>query len=97
MMRGRPGPGTVGGRHESRHSRLEEGALTTASQQWTDQSLEVAGCRLAMMTAGTGDPLLVLHHDIGNHAWLPFFDRLAERFTVHVPSHPGFDRSERLD
>ena len=71
--------------------------MTTTSQQWTDQSLEVAGCRLAMMKAGTGDPLFILHHDIGSHGWLPFYDRLAQSFTVYVPSHPGYDRSERPD
>ena len=47
--------------------------MTTTSQQWTDQSLEVAGCRLALMTAGTGAPLLILHHDIGGAGWLPFY------------------------
>ncbi|MGH2585173.1 MAG: alpha/beta fold hydrolase [Dehalococcoidia bacterium] len=71
--------------------------MTTAAQQWTDQSLEVAGCRLAMMKGGTGDPLFVLHHDIGGAGWLPFYDQLARRFSVYVPSHPGYDQSERPD
>jgi pimeloyl-ACP methyl ester carboxylesterase len=37
----------------------------------------------------------VLHRDIGNPGWLPFHERLAERFTVYVPSHPGYGRSDR--
>jgi pimeloyl-ACP methyl ester carboxylesterase len=39
--------------------------------------------------------LLVLPHDIGSLARLPFYDALARRFTVYVPSHPGYDGSER--
>lgn len=48
-----------------------------------------------IQTGGSGDPLLILHHDIGNPGWLPFYDALASKFTVYVPSHPGFDTSER--
>lgn len=53
------------------------------------------GQNIDILTGGAGDPLVVLHHDIGNPGWLPFYDRLAEHFTVHVPSLPGFDTSER--
>ena len=31
---------------------------------------------------GTGKPLVILHHSISNHGWLPLHDRLAEGFTV---------------
>jgi pimeloyl-ACP methyl ester carboxylesterase len=59
--------------------------------------VELAGAKIEMSKAGTGRSLLVLHHDIGNPGWLPFYDDLARDFTVHVPSHPGFGKSERLD
>jgi pimeloyl-ACP methyl ester carboxylesterase len=45
--------------------------------------------------AGAGAPVLVLHHDIGTLERLPFYDALAREFTVLVPSHPGYDKSER--
>ena len=38
---------------------------------------------------------MVLHHEIGNHGWLPFYEELAKRFTVYVPSCPGFGKSDR--
>src|SRR5207244_6024769 len=38
---------------------------------------------------------VVLHHDIGTPERLPFYDTLARDFTVLVPSHPGYDGSER--
>jgi pimeloyl-ACP methyl ester carboxylesterase len=50
---------------------------------------------LHLARAGRGRPLLVLHHDIGSPARLPFYDALARRFSVLVPHHPGYGRSER--
>ena len=44
---------------------------------------------------GTGDPLLVLHRDIGAPPNPELYDVLARRFTVYAPSHPGFDGAER--
>ena len=69
-------------------------AATTAST-CTEQFVEVAGERLHLRRGGAGDPVLVLHHDIGNPGWLPFHQQLAERFDVLAPSHPGYDRSSR--
>ena len=67
---------------------------TTAST-FTEQDVTVAGLPLRLRRSGTGDPLLILHHDIGNPGWLPFHQRLAEQFDVLVPSHPGYDGSAR--
>jgi pimeloyl-ACP methyl ester carboxylesterase len=44
---------------------------------------------------GAGPALVVLPHDIGAPDRLAFHDALARDFTVLVPSHPGYDRSER--
>jgi pimeloyl-ACP methyl ester carboxylesterase len=69
----------------------------TTTSTFTDQFVVVAGERLRLLRGGTGDPLLVLSHDIGNPGWLPFHQRLAERFDVLAPSHPGYDQSSRPD
>ena len=66
-------------------------AMTT----WTDETASVAGVDLHLRTAGRGEPLLILHHDIGSPERVPFHDALAERFTVLAPSHPGYDHSAR--
>ena len=57
----------------------------------------MAGSSVRLRTAGRGAPLLVLHHDIGTPEQLPFYEALAQRFTVLLPSHPGYDGSERPD
>jgi pimeloyl-ACP methyl ester carboxylesterase len=46
--------------------------------------------------AGAGDPVLYFHGASG-HAWTRLHDRLAERFTLHAPMHPGWDDMRDLD
>jgi pimeloyl-ACP methyl ester carboxylesterase len=62
---------------------------------WPFETVHVAGTAVHVRRAGRGAPLLILHHDIGSPERLPFYDALAERFTVLRPSHPGYDASER--
>jgi pimeloyl-ACP methyl ester carboxylesterase len=61
----------------------------------SESFIEIAGGKIQMLTAGAGRALLILHHDVGNPGWLPFYDDLARDFMVHVPSHPGFGKSDR--
>ena len=69
--------------------------MTTASTTHQELSIEVAGGEVFVRTGGSGDPLFVIHHDIGAHAWTPFYERLAESFTVYLPDLPGFGKSKR--
>ena len=69
--------------------------MSLPSPSWTSETVSIAGSGLHVATAGTGAPLLVLHHDIGSPERLPFYDALARDFTTLVPSHPGYDKSER--
>ena len=62
---------------------------------WTSETAPIAGAALHLARAGSGTPLLVLHHDIGSPATLAFYDALARDFSVLIPSHPGYDKSER--
>ena len=72
--------------------------VTTATDTaWTTEDIRAAGSTLRVRKGGAGDPILVLPHDIGTLDRLPFYDALARRFTVYVPSHPGYDGSERPD
>src|SRR5919198_4220224 len=68
---------------------------TVATPTCSEEFVEVAGERVHLLRGGVGDPLLILHHDIGNPGWLPFYEDLARRFAVYVPSHPGYGQSSR--
>lgn len=71
--------------------------MSTTSVRWTSETIPVAGVSLQVSRAGAGPPLLILHHDIGTLDRLPFYDTLAQRFTVLVPTLPGYDGSQRPD
>jgi len=64
---------------------------------FTEEFVEAAGVRIQLRRGGRGTPLLVLHGELGVPGWLRTYDLLAEHFTVHVPSLPGFGRSSRPD
>src|SRR5207249_3325241 len=72
-------------------------AMSTNSVTWVSERLPLAGVELQVMRRGSGAPVLVLPHDIGTLPRLPFYDLLAREFTVLVPSHPGWDGSQRPD
>jgi 2-hydroxy-6-oxonona-2,4-dienedioate hydrolase len=59
--------------------------------------LDIRGTRIQMLTGGVGDPLLYLHSAGGEVGGLPFFELLSRHYTVYVPAHPGFGKSEGLD
>ena len=60
----------------------------------TSERVDIGGCAVEILRGGAGPKLLFLHGAGGASAWAPFMDRLAERFELIVPSHPGFGRSD---
>jgi len=58
-----------------------------------DEFVEVNGCRTRLRRGGKGKPLLYLHGASGAPAIQPFMEKLAERFDVLVPEHPGYGQS----
>ena len=72
-------------------------SATATDVAWTAEEVRVAGMKLHLRRAGAGQPLLVLHHDVGSPDRLPFYDALAAQYDVLVPHHPGYSRSPRPD
>lgn len=56
--------------------------------------VEINHCRTSVLRGGVGEPLLYLHGANGAGAVQPFMTKLAERFDVIVPEHPGFGLSD---
>jgi pimeloyl-ACP methyl ester carboxylesterase len=59
--------------------------------------VEVRGAKLFLRRDGSGEPVLFLHGVQGLQGWSEALSRLAERFTVIAPDHPGFGRSDAPD
>jgi pimeloyl-ACP methyl ester carboxylesterase len=53
--------------------------------------------RFRVLTAGAGAPLVYFHSFHERDGWSPFLDRLAERFTVWAPAHPGASGSTGVE
>ena len=70
------------------------------SQQTADvkeYKLEVAGYSMQMRSAGEGEPLLVLHGELGFPGWMKYHSSLSESYQIYAPSHPGYDESDPID
>ncbi|MET0851345.1 MAG: alpha/beta hydrolase [Candidatus Rokuibacteriota bacterium] len=76
---------------------MSAATAAAAGLDWTEEDVRVAGLRLPLKRAGSGEPLLLLHRDTGSLDALPAYEALARRFTLYRPSHPGYDGAERPD
>ncbi|MEE2996700.1 MAG: alpha/beta hydrolase [Pseudomonadota bacterium] len=56
--------------------------------------MELQGLDINVVRKGSGKPLLLLHGGGGPIAQMPFADRLAERYEIIAPTHPGFNGSK---
>ena len=71
--------------------------MATGTQTWTEETVELAGSQVQLVKGGSGEPLLLLHDEMGHHTWLRYHEALAQRHTLLVPSHPGYGGSEHLE
>lgn len=71
--------------------------MSTSSLTWTDGTTQIAGVDLHIVKGGDGDPLLILHDEMGQTARLRYMEDLARDFTLHMPAHPGFGRTQRVE
>lgn len=50
-----------------------------------------------VLSGGRGPALLYLHSFHDRSGWPPLLERLAERYTVHAPFHPGVQGSDGVE
>lgn len=71
--------------------------MTTTTASWSDTIVDAAGTQLHLVQGGSGEPLLILHDEMGYVGWQRFHAELAHQFQLYVPKHPGFGDTPRLD
>ena len=71
--------------------------MTTSTAEWTEQRVHLAETDVQLLKGGSGEPLLLLHGEMGHPGWLRYHRELARDRTLYIPSHPGFGSSPRLD
>lgn len=62
--------------------------------KFEDSFVEVDGGKVHLRRGGKGEPLLFLHGASGAPVVMPFMEKLAQRFDVLVPEHPGYGKSD---
>jgi pimeloyl-ACP methyl ester carboxylesterase len=71
--------------------------MTTGTGTWTGEMVTLAGSKVHIVKGGSGEPLLLLHDEMGHHTRLRHHEVLARRHTLFIPSHPGYGASEHLE
>lgn len=66
------------------------------TKEIAESYLDFPDGRVHVLRGGTGEPVLFLHAAGGAGQWLEFHERLAGRFEVTAPDHPGFGGSDEL-
>ena len=61
-----------------------------------NDTMTVRGRDISVWRGGEGHPLLFLH-DAWTYRWLPIHERLAARYEVILPVHPGFAGSSGFE
>lgn len=64
--------------------------MTTTTPTWTEEVTGLATGKVRHLRGGKGNPLVVLHRDIGSAGWPGLHEQLAQRFTVLAPDLPGY-------
>jgi len=62
-----------------------------------EQEVVLANTTVKLKKSGSGDPLLILHSEMGNAGWLKYQQELAKDHTVYMLSHPGCMGSDQPD
>ena len=63
----------------------------------TEETIQVANTNIHLTKGGSGEPLLVLHGELGFTGWLSYHERLSQSHSLYIPSHPGYGESPALD
>ena len=74
--------------------RRRQKRVTAADQRIATRSVAVDGAKMHYLTAGRGEPVLLLHgYTQTSRMWRPIIPLLAERFQVIAPDLPGIGDS----
>lgn len=65
----------------------------TTTPDFIEETLDIAGTSVQARRGGSGEPLLILHSELGVPDWLRAHELLAQHYSVCIPSLPGFGTS----
>ena len=75
---------------------LQEVSIVMATPEGKEQTLHVGDNSLVVVQGGSGQPVLVLHEELGDPGWLRWHTQLAGSHKLMIPQHPGFGKSPQI-
>ncbi|MBF6567801.1 MAG: alpha/beta fold hydrolase [Candidatus Binataceae bacterium] len=63
----------------------------------TQEQVLIDDVPCSFLAAGSGEPLLILHDELGDIEWRPWHAELAKRRRVLIPASPGFGVSAPVE
>lgn len=68
-----------------------------ADIHWTETQRKVGDSELTVIQGGSGDPLVVIHEEIGHPGITNWHTEMAQNHTLMIPLHPGFGQTSRVE
>ena len=69
--------------------------MSESSEPMAVETVVAAGAELKLIKSGTGEPILILHDEMGYPGLLKFHQAMAKSHSLIIPQHPGFGESGR--
>ncbi len=63
----------------------------------SEDVLNVAGERLAIVKGGSGKPLLIFHDELGYPGWMTWNETMAHERELLIPLQPGYGKTPKLE
>ena len=67
------------------------------SPNFKEYTADAGNSQIQIRESGNGDPLLILHGELGFPGWMNYHQSLSDKYTVYAPSHSGYDSTPALD
>ena len=62
-----------------------------------ETTYRIGADQLLVLSAGAGQPVLVLHEELGFPGWMKWNEELSDGRTLLTPLLPGFGRTPRAE
>jgi pimeloyl-ACP methyl ester carboxylesterase len=67
------------------------------AEEWVETTISVGDAPIATIRGGSGQPLLVLHDELGYPGWMSWNQELARHRELIIPLQPGYGRTPKID
>lgn len=64
---------------------------------WRETTTTVAGTTLTLVRGGSGQPLLMLHEELGYPGWMTWNEELGKERELIIPLQPGYGKTPKID